>query len=119
MEDSKYERLILRKPRGMGEFPARKPTQVQAASISEKLLAEIPEVDCNFNFMGVLSPHLLGDPPHSHDYDEFLFFIAADGWASSVPRLRFSFSWPFITLPLLICQGWRAVVSHVSCPPGS
>jgi len=78
MADQKYERLILREPRGMGAMPPRKPTQVQAASINEQLLSEIPEVNCNFNFMGVLAPHLLGDPPHSHDYDEFLFFIATD-----------------------------------------
>jgi len=78
MAESKYEKYILREPRGMGELPPRRTTQVQAASINEKLLSEIPEVNCNFNFMGVLEPHLLGDPPHKHEYDEFLFFIAAD-----------------------------------------
>ena len=78
MAELKYEKYILREPRGMGAVPPRRTTQVQAASINEKLLSEIPEVNCNFNFMGVLEPHLLGDPPHKHDYDEFLFFIAAD-----------------------------------------
>ena len=78
MAELKYEKYVLREPRGMGELPPRRTTQVQAASINEKLLSEIPEVNCNFNFMGVLEPHLLGDPPHKHEYDEFLFFIAAD-----------------------------------------
>lgn len=78
MAESKYEKYILREPRGMAAIPPRRTTQVPAASINEQLLSEIPEVNCNFNFMGVLAPHLLGDPPHKHEYDEFLFFIASD-----------------------------------------
>ena len=78
MAESKYGKYILREPRGKGGPPPRRISQVQGASINEELLSGISGVNCNFNFMGVLEPHLMGDPPHKHEYDEFLFFIASD-----------------------------------------
>ena len=79
MAESKYGKYILREPRGEGP-PLRKTTQIRGASINEEVLSAsgISGVDCNFNFMGVVEPHLMADPPHKHEYDEFLFFITGD-----------------------------------------
>jgi hypothetical protein len=78
MTESKYGKYILKDPRANFQIPPKKETQVRNVSISEDLLAGFGGMSCNFNFMGVKEPHLLGDPPHKHEYDEFLFFIASD-----------------------------------------
>ena len=78
MAESKYGKYILREPRVMGEPPPRRTTQVMGVSMNPELVSGIGEFNCNFNFLGVVAPHLLGDPPHKHEYDEFLFFIASD-----------------------------------------
>jgi hypothetical protein len=72
-----YGRYILREPRGSAP-PPRKSSQVRGLSINEELMSKIGGGNCNFNFMGVFEPHLMFDPPHKHDYDEFLFFIGSD-----------------------------------------
>jgi hypothetical protein len=46
--------------------------------LSEELMSGFPKFDCNFNFVAILGPHVLADPPHKHDCDELLFFISAD-----------------------------------------
>jgi hypothetical protein len=78
MVESKYGKYILKEPRGTFTPPPKKETQVRGVSITEDLLSAIGGINCNFNFMGVIAPHLMVDPPHKHEYDEFLFFIASD-----------------------------------------
>jgi len=78
MAESKYSKYILRDARASFTMPPKKDTQIRNVSISDDLLAPVGGINCNFNFMGVVAPHLLMDPPHKHDYDEFLFFIASD-----------------------------------------
>jgi hypothetical protein len=84
MAESKYGKYVLREPKGTGS-PPKKSTQVRALSLSEELAAGIGGVSCNFNFMGVVEPGLMADPPHKHEHDEFLFFIASD--PKNVPNL--------------------------------
>jgi hypothetical protein len=78
MAKSKYGQYILKEPQGSGAPPPMKSSQVRGLSINDDLLSGIGGMSCNFNFMGVFEPHLMADPPHKHEYDEFLFFIAGD-----------------------------------------
>jgi hypothetical protein len=78
MDESKYGKYILTEPRASFTLPPKKDTQLRNISISDDLIAAIGGISCNFNFMGVVSSHLMMDPPHKHEYDEFLFFIASD-----------------------------------------
>jgi hypothetical protein len=76
MAASKYAKYVLRDPKEKNP-PSRKVTTIGAISLGAEGLADIP-IDCNFNFVGVVSPHVLADPPHKHDVDEVLFFISTD-----------------------------------------
>jgi hypothetical protein len=77
MAKSKYGKYILREPKGKGP-PPRKAPDASGITLTEELSSEIGKFDCNFNFVGILAPHVLGDPPHKHDCDELLFFIPSD-----------------------------------------
>jgi hypothetical protein len=77
MAESKYGKYILREPKGQG-MPPRRPTQTSAITLTEELFSSFGKFDINFNFVGTLAPHVLGDPPHKHDVDELLFFIPTD-----------------------------------------
>ena len=45
--------------------------------LSQDLMVGIKQFDTNFNFVAVIGPHVLADPPHKHDCDEILFFMSA------------------------------------------
>jgi hypothetical protein len=76
MAESKYGKYILREARASStDMP---PKDMRNIGISEELMEKIGKYDINFNFVGILRPHMLADPPHDHDCDEFLFFIPAD-----------------------------------------
>ena len=77
MAETKYGKYIFKDPK-VQEMPPRRTTEARAVSLHEELVSEIGGFDFNFNFMSVLAPHVLADPPHKHDCDEFLFFISAD-----------------------------------------
>jgi uncharacterized RmlC-like cupin family protein len=79
MAESKYGKYILREPKG-GGMPPRKPHDASGITLTEELQAGagVGKFDINFNFVGILAPHVLGDPPHKHDVDELLFFIPTD-----------------------------------------
>lgn len=77
MAESKYGKYVLREPKGTGSAPKRS-VQVRALSLDEELAAGAGRIPLNFNFMGVVEPGLMSDPPHKHEYDEMLFFIAGD-----------------------------------------
>jgi hypothetical protein len=72
---SKYSRFILREPKG--KEPRKLITEEWGACINEEILSAIGKFDCNFNFLSILGPHVLVDPPHSHNCGEFLFLIPA------------------------------------------
>ena len=76
MAESKYGKYILKdaKPPEM----QRRTTEARGVSLHEAATAEIGKFDFNFNFVGIIAPHVLADPPHKHDCDEFLFFIPTD-----------------------------------------
>ena len=77
MAETKYGKYIFKDPKAQ-EMPQRRTTQAGAITLYEDLASEIGGFDFNFNFVSVLAPHVLADPPHKHDCDEFLFFISAD-----------------------------------------
>jgi hypothetical protein len=76
MAELKYGKYVLRETRSaIPEFP---PKDMKNIALSEEMTSAIGKFDINFNFVGILSPHVLADPPHKHNCDEFLFFIPAD-----------------------------------------
>ena len=83
MAESKYGKYIFKDPKGKGP-PARKLDEA-GINLGEELVAGIGGFNINFNFVGQLQPHVLADPPHKHDCDEFLFFIPGD--PSIAPKL--------------------------------
>jgi len=76
MAATAYGNYILTKPRikPMVKEPAFRAT----FGLNEDLMAGIRKFDTNFNFVVVLTPHVLADPPHKHGCDEILFFIGMD-----------------------------------------
>ena len=74
MADSKYGKYILREPKG---DPRPLETEEWGVGISSKIIGDVGKFNCNFNFLAILGPHMLPDPPHDHDCDEFLFLIPA------------------------------------------
>jgi len=77
MAETKYGKYIFKDPK-IQEMPQRRTTSVRGVGLHEDLVSDIGGFDFNFNFVGVLAPHVLADPPHKHDCDEFLFFIPAE-----------------------------------------
>jgi len=75
MAESKYSKYILKEPKPKA-MPPRK-TQAEGISLTDEVASSMG-IDCNFNFVGILQPHVLGDPPHKHTVDELLFFIPSD-----------------------------------------
>jgi hypothetical protein len=74
---SKYEKYVLRDTRREGARESK--NQEWGVHIDEKTTSGIGKVDCNFTFLGVLKSHVLFDPPHEHNCDEFLFLVPASG----------------------------------------
>ena len=76
MASSKYQKYVLKEPRNAPM--EKKVTSVPTFGLSEDLMKGFEKFDCNFNFVAILGPHVLADPPHKHDCDELLFFISTD-----------------------------------------
>jgi hypothetical protein len=76
MAASKYGKYIFKNPLGKGPQP--KKVDQQSISFGPEVFADMGKFDINFNFVGKLAPHILGDPPHKHNCDEMLFFLPAD-----------------------------------------
>jgi hypothetical protein len=76
MAENKYGKYVLKEPKN--NPPPRKPTEIPTFGLSEEMMSAFQKLECNFNFVGILAPHVLGDPPHKHDCDELLFFISTD-----------------------------------------
>jgi len=73
--DLKYGKYVLREPKG--ESPRKLDTEEWGVCINEDTTSEIGKFNCNFNFLSILGPHVLPDPPHNHNCGEFLFLIPA------------------------------------------
>jgi hypothetical protein len=76
MAKSKYRKYVLKEPKVT--FLPRKATSMPTFGLSEELMSGFQKIDCNFNFVAILAPHVLADPPHKHNCDELLFFISTD-----------------------------------------
>jgi hypothetical protein len=76
MADSKYSQYVLKEPR-LSAMP-KKTTSAMTFGLSADAMKDFEKLDCNFNFVAILGPHVLADPPHKHDCDEILFFISTD-----------------------------------------
>ena len=76
MAESKYEKYIKRniQPQDM----PRRLSQKQAITMHQKLIEDIGDFGFHFNFLAILAPHMLADPPHDHNCDEMLFFLPTD-----------------------------------------
>ena len=70
---AKYGKYVLRESKG--KTPRKLESEEWGASINEDITSGIGRFDCNFNFLGILGPHMLPDPPHNHNCGEFLFLI--------------------------------------------
>ena len=107
MAESKYGKYVLREPIGK-EPPPRKSPTAKGISLGMEGLADIP-INCNFNFVGIVAPHVLADPPHKHDVDELLFFISTDPKAGAdlggEVEVALGEEWEkhVITTPAIIC----------------
>jgi hypothetical protein len=76
MAETTYGNYVLTEPKV--KIIERKPTSKPTFGLSEELMDGIKKFNTNFNFVAILAPHVLADPPHKHDCDELLFFISTD-----------------------------------------
>jgi hypothetical protein len=73
MAVSRYDKYVLRGAKvSIPVFPEKALLNI---GFDQKYMETLGKVDINFNFVSILSPHVLADPPHSHNCDEYLFFI--------------------------------------------
>lgn len=76
MAETKYGKYILSNairhpiPKNRSELPG--------VSAKAEFWPEISGVNCNFGVHTITEPYLLPDPPHKHDFDEYLFFIGGN-----------------------------------------
>ena len=76
MGDSIFEKYVLRGAKTTP--PIFPPKALWNIGFDEHCFEKLDRMDMNFNFQGILRPHVLDDPPHDHICDEFLFFMPAD-----------------------------------------
>ena len=76
MAESKYGKYILH---DAVTHPVPK-TRSHTPSVSarEELWPGITGMNCNFGVNSITEPYLLPDPPHKHEFDEYLFFIGGN-----------------------------------------
>jgi hypothetical protein len=76
MAENKYGKYILR---NVVVHPVPK-TRSHTPSVSsrEELWPGLTGQNCNFGVNSITEPYLLPDPPHKHDFDEYLFFIGGN-----------------------------------------
>ena len=76
MAETKYGHYILRNAVGVPVLKTRNHTP--SVSAREELWPGITGMSCNFGVNSITEPYLLPDPPHKHDFDEYLFFIGGN-----------------------------------------
>ena len=76
MAETKYGQYIQREP--IKDQPTvRKRATYPFVTVNEEQGTGF-DVNCNFALSCVSEPYLMPDPPHSHDFDEFLLFIGSN-----------------------------------------
>jgi hypothetical protein len=76
MAESKYGQYILRSPaKGIGPKPEK---AQQGIVVNDESFPGVSGIACNFAFLCVTEPGLMPDPPHKHEFDEFLYFFSTD-----------------------------------------
>ena len=76
MAETTYGKYVLTEPKI--KMIERKKASNATFGLGEELMDGIKKFQTNFNFVAILGPHVLADPPHNHDCDELLFFISTD-----------------------------------------
>lgn len=76
MSDSQYEKYILRNAAAVPVLKSRSHTPSVGAR--QDLWPGITGMGCNFGVNSITEPYLLPDPPHTHEFDEYLFFIGGN-----------------------------------------
>jgi hypothetical protein len=76
MSDSKYGHFILR---DAVKHPALKPrAHTPSVSAKAEYWPGVTGMNCNFGINSITEPYLLPDPPHKHEFDEYLFFVGGN-----------------------------------------
>src|SRR3990172_4402561 len=76
MAETKYGKYILKDACGVPVLKTRSHTP--SVSSREELWPGITGMSCNFGVNSITEPYLLPDPPHKHEFDEYLFFIGGN-----------------------------------------
>jgi hypothetical protein len=76
MADSKYGKYVLKNAVGVPVLKTR--THTPSVSAREELWPGVTGMSCNFGVNSITEPYLLPDPPHRHEFDEYLFFIGGN-----------------------------------------
>jgi hypothetical protein len=76
MADTKYGKYISKEPVRM-PTPRNRPGYPMVAG-REETWPEIGGQNCNFAFLCVTEPSMMPDPPHKHDFDEYLLFVGGN-----------------------------------------
>ncbi len=76
MDNTKYGKFILKDAAAVPILKNRSHTP--SVSCREERWQGITGMNCNFAVNSITEPYLLPDPPHKHDFDEYLFFIGSN-----------------------------------------
>ncbi len=76
MAETKYGKYIL-KDAVVHPVPKTR-SHTPSVSAREEMWPGITGMNCNFGVNSITEPYLLPDPPHKHDFDEYLFFIGGN-----------------------------------------
>jgi hypothetical protein len=76
MAETKYSQYISNDPVKMANIKQRQ--LFPMISAREEIWPGVEGINCNFAFVCVSEPYLMPDPPHKHDFDEYLFFIGGN-----------------------------------------
>ncbi|MBN1189381.1 MAG: hypothetical protein JXA46_06505 [Dehalococcoidales bacterium] len=76
MTDSIYSRYFLEN--AVKEISPQPGESMKAIVVNHESWPGVDDIKCNFAFIPVMKPGLMPDPPHTHDTDEFLYFLPGD-----------------------------------------
>jgi hypothetical protein len=74
--DTQYGKYIS--SNSIREISLKPSAPKQAMVISSESWTGVGDINCNFAFLCVSEPNVMPDLPHTHEYDEFLYFLAGD-----------------------------------------
>ena len=106
MAGAKYGKYVVKEPKGSPMQP--RTTRIQSISLTGANYGSIAALNMDFNFVGIVGSHVMGDPPHKHDVDEMLFFIPKDPGSADLGgevEIALGEDWEkyTITTPGIIC----------------